>query len=1273
MRLRFPSQLPITERIDEIKEVISNNQVVIIAGETGSGKSTQLPKICVDLGLGQDGLIGHTQPRRLAARAVAERIAEETETKLGGLVGYKVRFTDEVGKNTRIKLMTDGILLAEMQRDRLLRAYDTLIIDEAHERSLNIDFLLGYLRQLLPKRPDLKVIVTSATIDTARFSEHFSDAPIIEVSGRTFPVELRYRPLTNIHTGESRDQATGICDAVQELWRDQDGDILVFCSGEREIRDASDALGDLGLRDAEIFPLYARLSAAEQHRVFAKHSKRRIVLATNVAETSLTVPGIRTVVDPGTARISRYSLRTKVQRLPIEGVSQASANQRAGRCGRVGPGVCIRLYSEDEFLARDEFTDPEILRTNLASVILQMASLGLGEVADFPFVEPPEGRNIRDGIALLEELDAVDPSHANTKRWLTPMGKSLAKLPVDPRLGRMIIEAGRNHCLHEVMVIVAGMSVQDPRERPQEKRQAADEFHNRFSNPGSDFLSYLELWDYIKKERGLKTQNQFRKLCRREFLNFNRIREWQDIYRQLKRVADELGLGRNAGEAKPDDIHYSLLSGLLSHLGLRDEKTAKNAKTPAVKQRGQKPRASRVEYVGARNARFVVAGGSALSKKPPTWVMAGELVETNRLWARTLAQVDPAWAEQLGEHLVARSYTEPWWEPLRGAAATTERVMLFGLPLVTDRKRNLEYFDAPLAREMFIHHALIEGEWETTHAFVETNERLKAEVEALEARSRQADLMADRALLFRFYDERVPAATTSSRHFNAWWKKRRKRTPDLLNLTREILLDGRDASIELDAFPDVLTIRGIDLDLAYEFDPASPIDGITIDVPLALLPHFEPDDFSWMVPGFQRETAEYLIRSLPKPVRKAFVPVPDTVTELLPLLDRTQTFASALRKELEHRGGVAVEEATLTKRILPSHLRPTFRVVGADNETLAAGKDLLSLRFRLEEQTKKALESVGHEIEQQGLVEWSFGDLPSEVETLTGNHLVRAYPTLVDCGTSVNIGLVASEADQQEAMWLGIRRLLRLSVPAPLRSLDRSLSASTRAALSSNQTQTKAEWFKDATDCVFDYVLSEQGGVTRNEADFARIQKAAQDTIPDLFIQIGKRLNVIIGSIRLIDQALGADPAAVATGSWSSLADFGSTTGRQADLDRVKANVLDALAHRDRLVYPGMLVGVGFARLGDTARHLEALAARLTGLPESATQDRAVMKQCQAVELLYAQAAGAHGPSQELEAIAWMIEDLRASRFAPHLGTSGKIGSEKITEKRIKLAIKRLG
>ena len=784
--LDYPAQLPVSQAHDDIVAALRDHQVVVLAGETGSGKTTQLPKMLLELGRGRRGMVGHTQPRRIAARSVAERLAEEMGTEVGATVGYAVRFTDQVGADTMVKLMTDGLLVAEIQRDPLLLGYDAIVVDEAHERSLTIDFVLGYLRRLLPRRPDLQVVVTSATIDPDRFAAHFGGAPVLEVSGRTYPVEVRYRP----DDDPDADPVQALCVAVDEVCAEGPGDVLVFLSGEREIRDAADALRDHTSgqrRPPEILPLYGRLSAAEQHKVFASHGDRRVVLATNVAETSLTVPGIRYVVDTGKARISRYSQRLKVQRLPIEKVSQASADQRSGRCGRTADGIAIRLYSEDDYDSRPRYTEPEILRTNLASVVLQMAALGLGELADFPFVDPPDSRAIRDGVQLLEELAALMPPTADAStpaERLTEVGRRLARLPLDPRLGRMVLEAERLGCVREVVVIAAALSIQDPRERPADKQAQADQAHARFRDPSSDLMAYLRLWQYLRAEQQARSGSAFRRMCRQEFLHYLRVREWQDMVAQLRRVLGDLGIDTSSRPDDPDAVHQALLSGLLSHVGVRQQETR--------------------DYLGARSARFAIFPGSGLSRSRPEWVMAGELVETSRLWGRDVARIDPAWIEPLAEHLVKRSYAEPHWERKRGGAVALETVTLYGIPVVTGRRTQLDRVDPALARELFIRHALVEGDWDTRAAFFHANRRLLADVVDLEERTRRRDIMVDEETLVDFYDARIPADVVSARHFDSWWKKAGREQPDLLTFDRELLVRDEadaDATVVVERLP----------------------------------------------------------------------------------------------------------------------------------------------------------------------------------------------------------------------------------------------------------------------------------------------------------------------------------------------------------------------------------------------------------------------------------------------------------------------------------------
>ncbi|GAA4838775.1 hypothetical protein GCM10023221_15340 [Luteimicrobium xylanilyticum] len=1081
--ITYPEQLPVSAHRDEIAEAIRDHQVVIVAGETGSGKTTQLPKILLDLGRGRAGQIAHTQPRRLAARSVAERIAEEIGTPLGETVGYQVRFTDESSDGTLVKVMTDGILLAAIQRDPQLLAYDTIVVDEAHERSLNIDFLLGYLSRLLPQRPDLKLVITSATIDSERFAKHFgaddAPAPVIEVSGRTYPVELRYRPLTGDATAdgrkrEDRDLVTGIVDAVDELIAHDrtrhdpgPGDILVFLSGEREIRDAADALtGHFGDRthDArrpgyvEILPLFARLSAAEQHRVFASHPGRRIVLATNVAETSLTVPGIRYVVDPGTARISRYSRASKVQRLPIEPISQASANQRSGRCGRVSDGVAIRLYSEDDFDARPPFTEPEILRTSLASVILQMISVGVvstpDDVARFPFVDQPDTRSIRDGVQLLTELGALEVSDGETR--LTAVGRDLAQLPMDPRLARMIVEGARRGVAREVTIIAAALSIQDPRERPTEERPQADQQHARFQDPTSDFLTYLNLWTYARELQHDLSGSQFRRRVRSEYLNFLRIREWQDLVTQLRDTSKPLGIrwgdptrahtaspsanatspsattgadakvrrtpeaaggaggakgvaglagaerGTSEADGSPsavgpsrrrpapstdpykrawdgDTIHKALLAGLLSQVGMQQTAEIKaSARTGRdAAQLKRMARQARNEYLGARGIRFAIFPGSPLNKKPPAFVMAGELVETSRLWARDVARIQPDWAEEVGAHLVKHTYSEPSWSSKRGAATVREKVLLFGVPIVADRQVLYSRVDREAAREMFVRHALVEGQWTTHHQFWSANQRTLEEAEELAARSRQRGLVVDDDVLFAFYDARIPADVVSARHFDQWWKGARRRDPDLLTFTLDLLVPTAD-EIDTSLFPERWPQGELELPLTYQFSPGTDADGVTVHVPVSVLNRVVPDGFDWMVPGLLDELTVATIRALPKPVRVQLVPAPDVGRDVAAWLrantpewddmaragDMAEPFRVAFTRAVRDLRDVEIPDDAWpgVPERLPAHLRVTYRVLSEPERGVATvlgeGKDLLELQRRLASRAEAAVRTA---------------------------------------------------------------------------------------------------------------------------------------------------------------------------------------------------------------------------------------------------------------------------------------------------------------------------
>jgi ATP-dependent helicase HrpA len=1229
-RVKYPAGLPIVERKDEIAAAIRDHQVVIVAGETGSGKTTQLPKICLELGRGVRGAIGHTQPRRIAARAVAERIAAELETPLGGVVGYKVRFTDRAHADTMVKVMTDGILLAELQQDRLLSGYDTIIVDEAHERSLNIDFILGYLKQLLPRRPDLLVIVTSATIDPERFSTHFSGAPVIEVSGRMYPVETRYRPLTdaldddNESDGESddessepRDQITAICDAVDELCREGPGDILVFLSGEREIRDTSEALRKRDLRDLEVLPLYARLSSSEQHRVFEQHAGRRVVLATNVAETSLTVPGIRYVVDPGTARISRYSHRTKVQRLPIEPISQASAKQRAGRCGRVEAGVCIRLYSEDDFTARPEFTDPEILRTNLAAVILQMAALGLGDVAAFPFVEPPERRNIKDGVALLHELGAIEQPAGAPK--LTAVGRKLAALPVDPRVARMVVQADSLGCVRETIVIAAALSIVDPRERPLDAQQAADEMHARFADPESDFLPYLKLWDYLRAKQDELSSNKFRRLCRKEFLNYLRVREWQDLVAQLRQVGRSIGIHVNESPAPPQLVHRALLSGLLSHIGLRD-----------VEKR---------DYLGARGSHFAIFPGSGLFKKQPRWVMAAELVDTTRLWGRVCARIEPDWVEPLAGHLVKRSYSEPHWDAKRGAVMAFEKVLLYGIPIVASRRVGYARVDPELSREMFIRHALVEGDWRTRHAFVAANRSALDEIAALEERVRRRDLVIHDEAMFELYDKRVPRDVVSARHFDSWWKKARKRAPDLLTFGRSELMSLGAQSLDLHGFPDEWRQGDFSFGLSYAFAPGAEDDGVTVHIPVAVLNQVVTADFSWQVPGWREELVVALIRSLPKQLRRHFVPAPDVARQLS--LDSADDGAldEVLARSLWRRAGVEVVADDFDVARVPPHLRVRFQIESDDGASLAAGRDLDALREQLTGSMRRAISAASSEIEKNGARTWEFGTLTERVEQVRAGLRVRGYPAVVDQGNAVGVRVFETPGEAEIAMRAGLRRLLLLNVASPAKALQRQLPNQTKLALSRNAPGGVSALLDDCLACATDAIVAEFGEPTRDEGAFARLLELVRVRLPDRLTAVVTTVVDVLSAAHEVEAAL---------------------KGTAKDPQLLPAFV-DMRNQLRGLVYRGFATQTGASRLRDLPRYLTAINRRLERLPGDAARDRARMWEVeQAQEALRdAERRGDVGPGTLVET-RWLIEELRVSLFAQALGTAQPVSVQRI-------------
>lgn len=1218
----FPESLPVSQRKAEIQKLLSEHQVIVVAGETGSGKTTQLPKMCLELGFGNLGTIGHTQPRRIAARSVAARIAEELQTELGDLVGYKVRFNDQISDNTQIKLMTDGILLAEIQSDRFLNQYSCLIIDEAHERSLNNDFILGYLKQLLPRRPDLKVIITSATIDVERFSKHFNNAPIIEVSGRTYPVEVRYRPVAE---EDDQDQLQGILNAVDELQAEGRGDILIFMNGEREIRDTAEALQKQNLKHTEILPLFARLSAQEQNKIFHPSGLNRIVLATNVAETSLTVPGIKYVIDPGTARISRYSYRTKVQRLPIEPISQASANQRKGRCGRVSEGICIRLYSEEDFNNRPEFTDPEILRTNLASVILQMTALGLDDIEAFPFVDSPDKRHIQDGVKLLEELGAFETvqTKSGEKRRLTTIGRQLAQLPVDPRLAKMLLSAVDFGSVYEVMIIVSALSIQDPRERPTDKQQASDEKHRRFADKKSDFLAFLNLWNYVQEQQKELTKNQFRRQCQKDFLNYLRIREWQDIYQQIRLAVREMGLPINSEKAEYQQIHTALLSGLLSHIGLKE--------------------AEKQQYLGARNAHFAIFPNSVLFKKQPKWVMAAELVETSKLWGRMVAEIEPEWIEPLAEHLTKKSYSEPRWSKSRGAVIADEKVSLYGVPIVAARPVNYGSIDPTVSREIFIQSALVEGDWNTKHKFFKQNQQLIREVEELEHKSRRRDILVDERTLFEFYDQRIGTDVVSQKHFDTWWKKAEKQDPELLNFERSFLINDDAEQVSKLDFPNFWHQGNLKLKLTYQFEPGTDADGVTVHIPLPLLNQVEMTGFDWQIPGLREELVIALIKSLPKSYRRNFVPAPNYAQAFLgravplekPLLD-------TLIHELRRMTGVTVEAAHWHWEQIPSHLKMTFRVVDENGKKIAESMNLDELKFNLKDRVQESISAVADDgIEQSGLHIWSFAELPQCYEQKQRGFSVKAFPAIVDEKDAVGIKLFETEFEQAVAMQQGLRRLLLLNVPSPIKYLHEKLPNKAKLGLYFTPFGRVLDLIDDCIACAVDKLIADFGGFVWNEEGFDKLRDFVRENVNEVTVDIAQKVEQILTLTHQLNQRL------------------------KGKIDFTMAFALsDMKSQISGLIYQGFVQKSGYARLPDLLRYLQAIDKRMDKLAQDVNRDRAAMLRVEQVQQAYQQLLAklpkSKPISDEVAEIRYMIEELRVSLFAQQLGTKYQVSDKRV-------------
>ncbi|MDM8559229.1 ATP-dependent RNA helicase HrpA [Candidatus Parabeggiatoa sp. HSG14] len=1259
---QFPDDLPVSQRRADIATAIASNQVVVVAGETGSGKTTQLPKICLSLGRGVNGMIGCTQPRRIAARTIAMRVASELESSLGHAVGYKVRFSDRISSDTYIKFMTDGILLAETQGDRFLEAYDTLILDEAHERSLNVDFLLGYIKQLLPKRPDLKLIITSATIDTARFSSHFDNAPVVEVSGRTYPVDVRYRPLFGDEDEEDRNVIQGILDAVDEITAyNRQADILIFLAGERDIRETAEALRKHSLPNTEILPLYARLSAAEQNRVFSPGGQRRIVLATNVAETSLTVPRIKTVIDPGLARISRYSIRNKVQRLPIEKISRSSADQRKGRCGRIAPGLCIRLYSGEDYDTRPEFTDPEILRTSLASVILQMLALRLGDVNEFPFVDPPTPKMINDGFTLLMELEAVDDN-----RGLTEIGRQLAKLPIDPRIGRMILAAKQENCLQEMLIIASALSIQDPRERPMDAQQAADAAQKRFIEEKSDFLSYLKLWVFFQENAKHLSQNKLRKLCHAHFLSYIRMREWLDIHHQLKTLVREAGWQLNQVEAGFDEIHRALLTGLLGNIAFKTEleKKSTEKKSSASKKSGFTPE----EYLGTRNIKVYLFPGSSLFKKQPKWIMAAELVETTKLYARCCAKINPDWIEQAADNLCQHHYFEPHWEKRRAQVGAFEKVTLYGLTIVAKRKVNYGPLDPKLSKEIFIRNALVEGDYYCKAAFFQHNRELFNEIEALEHKSRRQDILVDEEHIYTFYATRIPENIYSGKTFEKWLKQAERDNPKLLFLSREDLMKHTGDSITPQTFPDNLDINGVSLPLSYQFEPGHELDGVTIDIPLALLNQLSAQPFEWLVPGLLEEKIIALLRSMPKVLRRAFVPMPDAAKDALDTIQNPvvtfreggsfleypkEALLDVLIRFCHRRLGKPLPADVWKLETLAPHLLMNFRLVenqgeqGKENikkgekETIQGGildmsRDLIALQQKWgSHASTTSQQQIADKsgLERDKITVWDFGDLQSQVTLKLEEITMQGFPTLIDQETHVDLRVLDNPATAQQELRNGLRRLFLLALPTKklLKQMPIDSKLSLQYIKVGNSEQLKKDMLIAIVDSLF---LMVPLPVKQTEFE-QRLAQGKQRLMPAAY-EYAKQLANVLEEYNALNQQLR------------------KLSSRSTALPEIKQ-------HLKHLVYEGFVKKISLEQLKHLPRYLKAIQLRLERLDHDPQKDMRKAEQLAPLWEAYWQRCTEDTEfNSKLAEFRWMLEELRVSLFAPELKTAYPVSVQRL-------------
>ena len=1209
----FPEILPVSANRGEIAAAIQDNQIVIVCGDTGSGKTTQIPKICLTLGRGIDGFIGHTQPRRIAARTIASRIADELNSELGHAVGYKIRHADKTSADTYIKLMTDGILLAELQQDRLLGAYDTLIIDEAHERSLNIDFILGYLRNILPQRPDLKIIITSATIDVNRFSEHFLNAPVVEVSGRTYPVDVWYRPISDDENAEeSHDEETeredAILSAVNELSTVDRGDILIFLEGEREIHEISKFLEKQNLANTDVLPLYARLNSSRQSKIFRPHKRRHIVLATNVAETSLTIPGIRFVIDAGYARISRYSHRSKVQRLPVEKISRASADQRKGRCGRIADGICVRLYAETDFEQRQEFTEPEIMRTNLASVILQMKALKMGDIEDFPFIDKPDRRFIKDGLRLLTEIDAITP-----KGYLTKSGKWIARLPIDPRMGRMLIAASDWHCLTEMLIIVSALSIQSPKERPQEAQEKADKMHAEFEDDHSDFLWYVIFWNFYRKQAKKLSKSQLRKMCGQKFVSYLRMLEWQEIHRQLSRLTSDMNLSRNSEAAEYQNIHCALLSGLLSHVAVKTESN---------------------EYLGARNIKLHIFPGSGQFSKTPKWIVAAELAETTRLYARVVAKIDSQWLLNVGKHLLKRNYSEPYWDVKSQQVSGYEKVMLFGMTVIPRNRINFGPVDPEEARHIFLRHALVYEELNSSAEFYQHNHQVIEEIKQLEKKSRRIDILDDEAI-YQFYDSRIPEGIYATAQFEKWRKEKEQSDCKYLYMdSAEIMLHEVEAITEV-SYPDNLQINNIKLPLSYQFEPGHESNGVSIDIPLHVLNQVDEHHLQQLVPGMLKEKVEVLLRSLPKRIRRQLVPIPETVKECIEHID---TGAPSITRNLTEyffrRKGIEIKDEDWKQTVLPEHLKMNIRVLDEDANVLSSARSLQQLKSELSVQLEDSLTQLPNiQDSEESFTQWEFNDLPEVVETELNGLTIKAYPALVDNHDSVMIQHFDSARKADQYMRYGLLRLYSLVLSKDLKYLKKNLQELDKIKMYYAALGAVDEMVESILYAVLEQLFLADGKMARTKKDF---DESINEGIPKL-IDTGNELCRLVSDIlKRHHEITVAMKGSIQPSSLSAFAD-------------IKEQL-------SMLIYDGFVEETPLVHLKSMPRYLDAIQKRLEKLSYSPEKDASKLAQLKPMwdewMVLTEKNSASDNISEELDEFHWMLEEFRVSLFAQELKTT---------------------